>query len=268
MNSQKSTQKDCRGKDMRNRADARDHASAQNQAQDIDTQKTEQEVEEKKEEKLSEYGQLTLDDNKEHRRIHLLSIIGEVEGHDNMGSGSKTTKYEHVLPQLAALEDDRRIEGILILLNCCGGDVDAGLAIAEMLASMSKPTVSLVLGGSHSIGVPLAVSADYSFIVPTGTMLVHPVRMSGMVIGAPQTYDYFRRIQDRITGFVSAHSRATKQRLEELMMETGEMTKDLGTILIGYDAVREGLIDEVGGIRDALDHLYGMLDTKQQNQET
>ncbi len=235
-------------------------AQADGQEQDADIRKTEQEIDEKKEERLSEYGQMTLDSNREHRRIHLLSIIGEVEGHDNLGSGSKTTKYEHLLPQLAALEDDRKVEGLLILLNCCGGDVDAGLAIAEMIASMSKPTVSLVLGGSHSIGVPLAVSADYSFIVPSGTMLVHPVRMSGMVIGAPQTYDYFRRIQDRITGFVASHSRASRQRLEEMMLETGELTKDLGAILTGEEAVREGLIDQVGGIRDALDHLYGMLD--------
>ena len=227
---------------------------------DMDNQKAEQEVEEKKEETLSEYGQMTLDDNEQRHRIHLLSIIGEVEGHENMGSGSKTTKYEHVLPQLAALEDDRKIEGILILLNCCGGDVDAGLAIAEMIASMSKPTVSLVLGGSHSIGVPLAVSADYSFIVPTGTMLVHPVRMSGMVIGAPQTYEYFQRIQDRLTGFIADHCRADQRRLEQMMMETGELTKDLGTILIGEDAVREGLINQVGGIRDALDYLYGMIE--------
>ena len=239
---------------------ALNEAQADGQEQNADIRKTEQEIDEKKEERLSEYGQMTLDSNREHRRIHLLSIIGEVEGHDNLGSGSKTTKYEHLLPQLAALEDDRKVEGLLILLNCCGGDVDAGLAIAEMIASMSKPTVSLVLGGSHSIGVPLAVSADYSFIVPSGTMLVHPVRMSGMVIGAPQTYDYFRRIQDRITGFVASHSRASRQRLEEMMLETGELTKDLGTILTGEEAVREGLIDQVGGIRDALDHLYGMLD--------
>ena len=150
----------------------------------------------------------------------------------------------------------------MILLNTAGGDIDAGLAIAEMIASLSKPTVSLVLGGSHSIGVPLAVASDYSFIVPTGTMLVHPVRMTGMVIGAPQTYEYFKRMQDRITGFIASHSKADQKRLEELMMNTGEMTKDLGTILIGQTAVDEGLIDEVGGIKEALEKLHEMIEEK------
>lgn len=226
---------------------------------DMDNQKAEQEVEEKKEETLSEYGQMTLDDNEQRHRIHLLSIIGEVEGHENMGSGSKTTKYEHVLPQLAALEDDRKIEGILILLNCCGGDVDAGLAIAEMIASMSKPTVSLVLGGSHSIGVPIAVSTDYSFIVPTGTMVIHPVRMNGMIIGVPQTFDYFKLIQDRITGFVCSHCSIDKKTLEDLMTETGILTKDVGTILVGEEAVKHGIIDEVGGIDRAVGKLREMI---------
>ena len=163
-----------------------------------DEKKTEKEIEEKNDEKLEEYGQITLDENENKRKIHLLSIIGEVEGHENAPGSSKTTKYDHVLPQLAALEDNDQVEGMLVLLNTSGGDVDAGLAIAEMIASLSMPTVSLVLGGSHSIGVPLAVSTDYSFIVPTGTMMVHPVRMTGMVIGAAQTYEYFEMIQDRI----------------------------------------------------------------------
>ena len=161
---------------------------------------------EKKDDSIEKYGQMTLENENGRRRIHLLSIIGEVEGHENAPGTSKTTKYDHVLPMLAALEEDKRVEGMLVLLNTSGGDVDAGLAIAEMIASLSIPTVSLVLGGSHSIGVPLAVSADYSFIVPTGTMMIHPVRMSGMIIGASQTYEYFEMIQDRILNFVASHA--------------------------------------------------------------
>ncbi|MCI8402887.1 MAG: peptidase S14 [Lachnospiraceae bacterium] len=227
-----------------------------------DKENTRRENDKLKDEKISEYGQTVLENSKEHYKIHLLSIVGEIEGHENLPSASKTTKYDHVLPQLAQIEDDKKIEGLLVLLNTSGGDVDAGLAIAEMIASLSIPTVSLVLGGSHSIGGPLAVAPDYSFIVPSGAMIVHPVRMSGMVIGAPQTYDYFKRIQDRITGFISAHSRISQKRLEEMMMNTAELTKDLGTILIGEDAVREGMIDEVGGIREALGKLYRMIDER------
>ncbi len=215
------------------------------------------EKEEQQTDRIKETGQVTLDgDGKS--RIHLMTIIGEIEGHENASSG-KATKYDHILPELAAIEDSDQVDGLLILLNTAGGDIDAGLAIAEMIASLSKPTVSLVLGGSHSIGVPLAVASDYSFIVPTGTMLIHPVRMTGMVIGAPQTYEYFKRMQDRITGFIASHSKADKNRLEELMMNTGEMTKDLGTILIGQAAVDEGLIDEVGGIKEALGKLHEMI---------
>ncbi|MCD8337654.1 MAG: ATP-dependent Clp protease proteolytic subunit [Lachnospiraceae bacterium] len=194
-----------------------------------------------------------------HGRIHLLSVIGEIEGHECLPNNSKTTKYEHVLPKLAAIEDSPDIDGLLILLNTVGGDVEAGLAIAEMIASLSKPTVSLVLGGSHSIGVPIAVSTDYSFIVKTGTMVIHPVRMNGTVIGAQQTYDYFRQMQDRILGFICDHSAATMERLEEMMLDTGMLTKDLGTILVGGEAVREGLINEVGGIGEALKKLYCMI---------
>lgn len=214
---------------------------------------------EKEKEELKEYGQMTLGASKTNSKIHLLSIIGEVEGHELLASSSKTTKYEHVIPSLAAVEDDSSIEGLLILINTIGGDVESGLAIAEMIASLSKPTVSLVLGGSHSIGVPLAVSADYSFIVPTGTMLIHPVRMSGMVIGARQTYEYFQRMQDRITGFIARHSGADQACIEEMMMDTGFMTKDLGTILVGKEAVKAGIIDEVGGIRDAFRKLYSLM---------
>lgn len=198
-------------------------------------------------ENLIEFGQVPFD-----KQIHLLSVIGEIEGHECLPANSKTTKYEHVLPQLAAIEGNREIRGMLVLLNTVGGDVEAGLAIAEMIASMSKPTVSLVLGGSHSIGVPIAVSSDYSFIVKTGTMVIHPVRMSGTVIGAPQTYDYFQQMQDRIISFITQHSRASKEQLEKMMMNTSMLTKDLGTILVGEDAVKEGLICEVGGISQAI----------------
>ena len=191
--------------------------------------------------------------------IYTLTIIGQVEGHQVAPETVKTTKYEHVLPLLAGIEESEDIDGLLLLLNTVGGDIEAGLAIAEMIASLSKPTVSLVLGGGHSIGVPLAVSTDYSFIVPTGTMIVHPVRMSGMVIGAPQTYEYFRRIQDRITGFVASHSKVKKERIEEMMLKEGELTKDLGTILVGEDAVREGFIDEVGGIQTAMKKIKEMM---------
>lgn len=206
---------------------------------------------EKEKEEIKEYGQMTLESSGKNSKIHLLTIIGEVEGHELLASGSKTTKYEHVIPSLAAVEEDASIEGLLILINTIGGDVESGLAIAEMIASLSKPTVSLVLGGSHSIGVPLAVAADYSFIVPTGTMLIHPVRMSGTVIGARQTYEYFQRMQDRITGFIARHSSIDQETIERLMMDTGFMTKDLGTILVGKEAVKAGVIDEVGGIREA-----------------
>jgi ATP-dependent protease ClpP protease subunit len=209
-----------------------------------------------KNEELQEFGQTLLAEDREHTGIHLLSIIGEIEGHECLASTSKTTKYEHVLPKLAEAEDDNRVEGVLLLLNTMGGDVESGLAIAEMVASLSKPTVSLVLGGSHSIGVPLAVAADYSLIVPTGTMVIHPVRMSGTVIGARQTYDYFRQMQDRIIGFVTGHCNATRERMEELMLNTQMMTKDLGTILVGQQAVDEGIIDAVGGISDAFEQLY------------
>ena len=213
-------------------------------------------------EKIEETGQVTLDKNGKSHTIHLITVIGEVEGHDNLGNNSKTTKYEHILPELAAIEDSGNIDGVLILLNTMGGDVEAGLAIAEMIASLSKPTVSLVLGGSHSIGVPIAVSTDYSYIVPTGTMVIHPVRLSGMVIGVQQTFDYFKQIQNRITGFVCEHCKIPKPRLEELMMETGMLTKDVGTVLVGREAVEEGIICEVGGISDAIAKLHDMVEKK------
>lgn len=220
------------------------------------------EEEKHRSEKIEETGQVTLDKNNKENTIHLITIIGEIEGHDNLGSNSKTTKYEHILPQLAAIEDSKNIDGVLVLLNTMGGDVEAGLAIAEMIASLSKPTVSLVLGGSHSIGIPIAVSTDYSFVVPTGTMVIHPVRMNGMVIGVPQTFDYFRQIQNRITGFVCSHCKITQKRLEELMMETGILTKDVGTILVGEEAVSEGIINETGGIKEAMAKLHSLIDKK------
>lgn len=229
--------------------------------ENLEEKKTEKDIEQKEDQKLEEYGQMTLDDNEGKRKIHLLTIIGEIEGHENLSSNSKATKYDHILPKLAEIEDDDSVDGLLVLLNTSGGDVDAGLAIAEMIASLSIPTVSLVLGGSHSIGVPLAVSTNYSFIVPTGTMMIHPVRMTGMVIGASQTYEYFEMIQDRILSFVSNHAKIAYDQLKRLMLNTEMLTRDLGTVLVGEETVKEGLIDEVGGIKDALKKLYELMET-------
>ncbi len=209
---------------------------------------------------LKEYGTGQLNRNNKNLNIELISIIGEIEGHDNLSSSSKTTKYEHILPKLAMIEDSKETDGVLIIIHTMGGDVEAGLAIAEMIASVSKPKVSLVLGGSHSIGVPIAVSANYSFIVPTGTMVIHPVRMSGTVISSSQTYAYFKQMQNRITGFVSSHSGITEERLNELMTETEQLTKDVGSILVGEQAVKEGLINEVGGIHHAIVKLYELIE--------
>ena len=211
-------------------------------------------------EQIQEDGKITLNEGDRNHSIQLFSIIGEIEGHDVLGNNVKSTKYEHILPMLASIEDSTEIQGVLLLLNTMGGDVEAGLAIAEMIASLSKPTVSLVLGGSHSIGVPIAVSSDYSFIVPTGTMVIHPVRLNGLVIGAQPTYDYFKQMQNRIITFVSKHCNISKKRLETLMMQTGMLTKDVGTILVGKEAVEEGLIDEVGGISKAILKLHEMID--------
>ena len=246
---------------MGNKQDNKEHKKEKNEKEERENERRESkaEAEKHRDDRIEPTGQLTLDENESQHNIHLITIIGEIEGHDNLGGSSKTTKYEHILPQLAAIEDSRKIDGVLILLNTMGGDVEAGLAIAEMIASLSKPTVSLVLGGSHSIGVPIAVSTDYSYIVPTGTMVIHPVRLNGMVIGVQQTFDYFKQIQNRITGFVCGHCKISKPRLEELMMETGMLTKDVGTVLVGKEAVEEGIINEVGGIRDAIAHLHEMV---------
>jgi ATP-dependent protease ClpP protease subunit len=196
--------------------------------------------------------------------IHCLTIIGQVEGHYILPAQNKTTKYEHVIPQLVAIEEDPEIKGLIIMINTVGGDVEAGLAIAELIAGMTKPTVSLVLGGGHSIGVPLAVSAKQSFIVPSATMTIHPVRMSGLVLGVPQTFSYFEKMQDRIVNFVIQNSKIEEKRFTELMMTTGELAMDVGTVLNGTDAVKEGLIDSLGGLSDAIAALYQMIDEKEQ----
>ena len=197
-----------------------------------------------------------------HGNVYCLSIIGQIEGHTTASSNAKTTKYEHVLPLLAKLEESDEVDGVLFLLNTVGGDVEAGLAIAELIAGMTKPTVSIVLGGSHSIGVPLAVAAQKSFAVPSAAMTIHPVRMSGTVIAAPQTYTYFQRLQDRIVAFVSGHSAISAQRFEELMLKKADMAADVGSVLYGEEAVREGIIDAVGGLSDGLACLYRQIEQR------
>jgi len=191
--------------------------------------------------------------------IQFLTIIGQVEGHILLPPTSKATKYEHVIPQLVACAENPRVDGLLILLNTMGGDVEAGLALSELIAHLGKPTVSLVLGGGHSIGVPLAVSAQYSFIAPSATMTIHPVRINGTIVGAPQTYDYFNKTQDRVQDFILAHSNVSRERLTSLMMDTNSMAQDVGTILIGEEAVNEGIIDAVGGLHCAMEKLYDMI---------
>lgn len=197
-------------------------------------------------------------------RIYCMSIIGQVEGHSNLPSDVKTTKYEHVIPKLAEIEQDGSVDGLLLILNTVGGDVEAGLAIAELIASMKTPTVSIVLGGGHSIGVPLAVSAKRSFIVPSATMTIHPIRTSGTVIGVYQMFDYLNKVQERVIGFVTKHAKITADRLRGIMLETDEIANDIGTILFGEEAVRCGLIDGVGGLSEALDALYKMIDGKKE----
>lgn len=200
-------------------------------------------------------------------RIYCMSIIGQVEGHSNLPSDVKTTKYEHVIPKLAEIEQDSSVDGLLLILNTVGGDVEAGLAIAELIASMKTPTVSIVLGGGHSIGVPLAVSAKRSFIVPSATMTIHPIRTSGTVIGVYQMFDYLNKVQERVIGFVTKHSKITADRLRGIMLETDEIANDIGTILFGEEAVSCGLIDGVGGLSEALDALYEMIDGKKETKK-
>ena len=197
---------------------------------------------------ITDYGQITLSKNRYHHRIHLLNIIGEIEGHENLGSSSKTSKYEHILPQLAAVEDDEGIDGLMVLLNTVGGDVEAGLAIAEMIASL--------------IGVPLAVSGDVTFIVPSATMVVHPIRMNGTVLGVTQNYEYIERMQDRIIEFTSNHCSIKEEELREIMFNTKELTKDIGSVLVGRQAVEVGIIDRVGGIHTAMNCLYDLINAK------
>lgn len=211
------------------------------------------------EEDIKEYGNMILEDKEKKRKIQVISIIGEIEGHECSSNTTKTTKYEHLLPMLVALEEENDVDGILFVINTIGGDVSCGLALAEMIASLSKPTVALVVGDSHSIGVPMSVAADYTLIAPSATVIIHPVRMSGQVLGAPQTYDYFRLIQDRITGFIAHHSDVPKEELEKMMVQPGILSRDLGTILVGSQAVECGLFQQVGGICEAIEKLHQMM---------
>lgn len=217
------------------------------------------------EEKLTESGITVMDNNVQKHKIQLITIIGEIEGHENLSGSTKTTKYEHILPLLGKIEDDESVDGLLLLINTVGGDVEAGLAIAEMIASLSIPTCSLVLGGSHSIGVPIAVSTDYSYIVPTATMVIHPVRLNGTIIGVPQSFEYFEQIQNRIISFVTTHSGIKDKRFRELLSETEFLTKDIGSVLVGEDAVKEGIINHVGGIKEAVEKLHEMITKNKQN---
>lgn len=206
--------------------------------------------------------------SKGNRKIYCLTIIGQVEGHYVLSAQNKTTKYEHVIPQLVAIEEEPQIDGLLVLLNTVGGDVEAGLAIAELIAGMKKPTVSMVLGGGHSIGVPLAVAAKKSFIAQSASMTVHPVRMSGLMLGVPQTFEYFQRMQERITRFVTENSKITSERFHELSMNTQELVMDVGTVLDGEDAVKEGLIDELGSLSNAMDSLYEMIENNEKSSKS
>lgn len=212
---------------------------------------------------IKELGSVNLP--KEESNIHCMSIIGQIEGHILLPPHNKTTKYEHVIPQLVAIEESKQIEGLLLILNTVGGDVEAGLAISEMVASLSKPTVSIVLGGGHSIGVPMAVSANYSFIAGSATMTIHPIRLNGMVIGVPQTYEYFDKMQERVVNFVSSHSKIKKEKFRELMLKTGELANDVGTVLFGEEAARIGLIDQVGGLSDAIKKLNELIELNKRN---
>lgn len=209
-------------------------------------------------EQINETGSVLV--NRQGRIVHCLTIVGQIEGHFVLQGQNKATKYEHVIPQLVAVDEDDRIHGLMVLLNTCGGDVEAGLAIAEVIAGMKKPVVSIVLGGGHSIGIPLAVASKHSFIAKSASMTVHPVRTTGLTVGAPQTFEYFRRMQDRITTFVADNSNISKERYNELVLNTGELVLDIGTILEGQEAVDEGLIDSVGTLSDAMNCLYEMIE--------
>ena len=233
----------------------------QNRNNNVDKAKDDK-LSEEKYRLIKDYGQITLANNKYRQKIHLLNITGEIEGHENLGTETKTTKYEHILPQLAAVEDNENIDGLLVLLNTVGGDVEAGLAIAEMIASLSKPKVCLVLGGGHSIGVPLAVSGDVTYIVPTATMVVHPIRFNDTVLGVKQNFEYIERMQERIISFTSNHSSISEEDFKALMFNTSELAKDIGSMLVGADAVEKGIIDRIGGINSALNCLYDLINEK------
>jgi ATP-dependent protease ClpP protease subunit len=213
-------------------------------------------------EKIQQLGQTNVPQLSNDSKIHCLTIIGQIEGHLALPPQNKTTKYEHIIPQLIAIEQNPKIEGLIIVLNTVGGDVEAGLAISEMLASLSKPTVSIVLGGGHSIGVPIAVSCNYSFIAETATMTIHPVRLTGLVIGVPQTFEYLDKMQDRVVNFVTSHSNITEETFKDLMFAKGNLTRDIGTNVIGRDAVKYGLIDEVGGIGQAIKKLNELIEAQ------
>ena len=233
----------------------------------MNNEKDKQEKQEKQEEispsaiveKIKELGQTNVPSMPE-SNIHVLTIIGQIEGHMQLPPQNKTTKYEHILPQLIAIEQNPKIEGVVILLNTVGGDVEAGLALAEMISSMSKPSVSIVLGGGHSIGVPIAVSANFSFIAPTATMTIHPIRLTGLVIGVPQTFEYLDKMQDRVIQFVMNHSNIAEEEFKELMFAKGNLTRDIGTNLVGKEAVEYKLIDDVGGVKDAMKKIQELID--------
>lgn len=213
-------------------------------------------------ESIKELGTQVVQNEDNSQRIQVVPIIGQIEGHGVLSPQTKTTKYEHIIPQLISMEQNDKVKGIFIILNTMGGDVEAGLAISEMIRSLSKPTVSLVIGGGHSIGVPLATSADYSFISPSATMIIHPIRMNGLVIGVPQTFEYFNKMQERINEFIIRTSKIEKATLQKLMLQTDELLNDMGTILIGEQAVKYGLIDEVGGVKEAIGKLNSLIDSK------
>lgn len=217
-------------------------------------------------EKIQQLGQSTVP-NAPDSNIHVLSIIGQVEGHVQLPPQNKTTKYEHLIPQIVAIEQNPKIEGLVVILNTVGGDVEAGLALSEMIASLSKPTVSVVLGGGHSIGVPIAVATDYSFIAPSATMTIHPIRLTGLVIGVPQTFEYIDKMQERVIQFVKEHSNIKEEKFKELMFDKGNLTRDIGTNVVGKDAVDYGLINEVGGISGAMKKLNELIELDNDEQE-
>ncbi|ALC90960.1 translocation-enhancing protein TepA [Bacillus sp. FJAT-18017] len=218
-------------------------------------------------EKIQQLGATNVPQMSNDSRIHCMTIVGQIEGHLALPPQNKTTKYEHIIPQLVAIEQNPKIEGLLVILNTVGGDVEAGLAISEMLASLSKPTVSIVLGGGHSIGVPIAVSCDYSFIAETATMTIHPIRLTGLVIGVPQTFEYMDKMQERVVRFVTSHSKITEETFKDLMFAKGNLTRDIGTNVIGGDAVATGLIDEVGGLGIAMKKLNELIELQKGEQE-